>query len=66
MTATPVIAEDPPVLEARDGVFDARTTFPVATPAGIAQDVALVEDRRDQLGQTAIAAIGEHATMQLA
>ena len=64
--ATAMISQDAPILEARDGMFDACTSRAMPTPRSIAHDASTMEHRCDELGHTSITAIGEHATMLLA
>jgi hypothetical protein len=42
-------------------VLDACTTFAMSSPSAIAHDPVVAKHRRDKLGDTAVAAIGEHS-----
>lgn len=64
--ASAVIAEDAPVLEASDDVLDAGSAAAVATPSTVTQDAVPAKARRDELGNTAVATIGEDAPVLLA
>jgi hypothetical protein len=67
MTATTaMIAQDAPVLEASDGVLDPGSTSTMATPCSVSQDPVSAKPRRDELGDSAVSTVGEHATMLLA
>jgi hypothetical protein len=57
--ATSVITQDSPVLESGNGVLDTGTALAVLTPRPIADDPVLAEDRRDELWNAAVAAVGK-------
>lgn len=59
-----MIAQDAPVLETRNRMFDARSATTVTTPGSVTHHAASSEDRCDELGHTTISAVGEHATMR--
>ena len=65
-TAAAMIAQDAPVLQASDGVLDARSAVAMATPRSIAHDPATAKHRCDELGYAAIATVGQDAAMLLA
>jgi len=66
MTATTaMISQDAPVLEASDGVLDPGSASTMATPGSVAQDPVSPERRRDELGDSAVPTVGEHATVLL-
>src|SRR5438128_1096258 len=58
-----VITQHTPGLQSRDCVLDARATSAVGSPGTIADDTVVAKHRRDQLGNTAVATIGENARM---
>ena len=62
-TASAVITQNTPVLEARNGVLDAGSAATMATPGSIAHDAAAAKHRCDELGDAAITAIGQDAAM---
>src|ERR1700704_3173452 len=61
-----MVPQDTPVLEASNHVFDPGSTSTMSTPRSVAQDLASTKHRRDELGDAAVAAVGESATMPLA
>ena len=67
MTATTaMIAQDAPVLEASDGVLDPGSTSTMAAPCSVSKDPVPAKRRRDELGDSAVSTVGEHATVLLA
>ena len=62
-TATAVITWDTPVLQPGDGVFDARPAPAMAAPRLVAEDPVASKDRRHELANAAIAAVGEDASV---
>lgn len=61
MAASPsVVTEDTPHLESADRVLDACTSTAMPAPRGIAHDAASAKGRCDELGNAAIAAVGEY------
>jgi len=61
-----VVSKDPPVLDPGNGVFDTRAPSAMSTPGIVAKDATAPEDGGDELLDTAIAAIGEHAPVSAA
>ena len=61
-----MVPQDTPVLEPGDGVFDPGPPSTMSTPRSVAQDPTSAKYRRDELGDTAVAAVGKDATMLLA
>ena len=61
-----MIAKDAPLLETRDDVLDSRVSATMPPPRGVSGDSSVSKDRRDELGDAAIAAIREYATMRAA
>jgi hypothetical protein len=62
-SAPTMIAEDPPVLEAGDGVLDASAAPAMPTPGAIADDTIPSEDGDAKAADTAVSAVRENATM---
>src|SRR5262245_15167707 len=65
-SASPVVAENTPDLEPRDGMFDPGPSTTVSAPAGITHDSDPIEHRRDELGDATVATIGQDTSMVLA
>jgi hypothetical protein len=61
-----MVPQDTPVLEASDRVLDPCSPPAMSTPRAVAQDPSSAKHRRDELGDAAVAAVGEDATMLLA
>jgi hypothetical protein len=64
--APPVVAQDSPLLEARDGVLDPSAPPPVAPPGGVSHDSIASKHGGDELGDAAVAAVCEHAAVTAA
>lgn len=64
--ATAMVAQNSPVLQAGDRMLDPRAAAAMAAPGQVAQDAIAAEDRRDELGHAAVAAIGQNAPVVLA
>ena len=62
----PVVAKDPPVLEASDRVLDSRASPTMDSPSLVAQNATMAEARRAQLLDAAVAAVGEDASVRAA
>jgi hypothetical protein len=62
-TASAVVAEDPPVLQARKRVLHASPAAAVTAPGAIADDPPAVEDGDAKARDTAVPAVGEDAVM---
>ena len=65
-SAPSVVSEDTPVLEASDAMLDACTPSSMPAPGGIAENATAAEDRRDELGDTSVASVRQHATVMAA
>lgn len=66
MTASSVVAQYTPVLEAGNGMLDAGSALAMNAPPAIADDAALAKARRSELRNTAIAAVSEDSPVSLA
>ena len=62
-TASAVVAENPPVLQARKRVLHASPAAAMAAPGAIADDPVAAEDGDAKAGDTAVPAVGEDAVM---
>jgi hypothetical protein len=58
-----MIAQDAPILEPSDGVFDAGSPAAVTVPGSVADDPVAAKQRRHQLANATIATVGERATV---
>lgn len=58
-----MIAKHTPILESCDGVLYARSSPTMTPPRRIAENSAATKYRRDELENSAIPTVGEHATM---
>ncbi|HEY5933625.1 MAG TPA: hypothetical protein VIU61_03290, partial [Kofleriaceae bacterium] len=58
-----MIAKHAPIFETCDRVLDACSPTSMAPPVGVAKDTTASKLRRDELRDTAVATIGEHATV---
>jgi hypothetical protein len=65
-SSSTVVAKYPPVLEARERVFDASPALATSTPCAITYDPVVREHGSDQFGYPAVSAICEYACMRLA
>lgn len=65
-TTTSVITQDSPVFEASDRVLDESPTLTMAATSAVADDAVTFECWRDELGDLAVATIGEHSFVVLA
>lgn len=61
--SAPMVTQDSPVLESSDRVLDARTSVPMPSPSVVAHDLVAAEARRDELGDSSVPTIGQHASM---
>ena len=64
-TATAMITQDTPVLEPGDGVLDASPAPAMTAPRLVAEDPVASKGRRHELGNAAIATVGEDASVLL-
>ena len=64
--SSPVITEDAPVLEPSERVFDACAALAMTPPRAITHDAVVGADRRNQLRDATVAAIGEDSLVALA
>jgi hypothetical protein len=62
-TAAAVVAEDPPVLQARKRVLHPSPAAAMAAPGAIADDPVAAEDGDAKARDTAVPAVGEDAVM---
>src|SRR5262249_22563196 len=65
-TLASMIAKYSPILQAGDHVFDPSPSPTMAPPGSVSHDAIAVKDRGDELADSAISAVGEHATVVLA
>ena len=62
VTATaPVIAEDAPILEASDRMFDPGAAATMSSPGSVAEDSVALKHRGDELGDALVTSVGEDA-----
>lgn len=64
-SATTKITEDTPVLQPSDCVLDARPPSAMTAPGVVAENPVASKARRDELGDAAIAAVSQDASMLL-
>jgi hypothetical protein len=62
-TASAVVAEDAPVLQARKRVLHASPAAAMTAPGAIADDPVALEDGEAKAWDTAVPAVGENAVM---
>ncbi|HEY5933616.1 MAG TPA: hypothetical protein VIU61_03245, partial [Kofleriaceae bacterium] len=61
-----MIAKHAPIFETCDRVFDARSPASMPPPVDVAKYTTASKSRRDKVRDTAVATIGEHATVIVA
>src|SRR5262245_18380143 len=61
-----MVSEDSPDLELGDRMFDSCPATSMPSPRTVADDAAFPKHRRDQLGDAAVAAVGEDTPVSLA
>ena len=66
LAAPTVVTQDTPVLEPSDRVLNACAALAVTLPGAVTKDTVAAEDGRHELWNTAIATVGEHASVEFA